>query len=55
MHRITVDLLWTVAAVYIAALAIREASILIAPYAPSVSRGLEFPFGTGGSGAGTAG
>lgn len=55
MHRVVVDLAWTVAAVYIAAVILREVSILAAPYAPSVSRAIEFGIGTGGVGAGTAG
>lgn len=55
MHRVVVDLAWTVAAVYIAALVLREVSILAKPFAPSVTRGIEFAIGTGGHGAGTAG
>lgn len=47
MHRVATDLLWTALAVYIGALIWREASILVAPYAPSLSKAMEFPFGTG--------
>lgn len=55
MHRVVVDLAWTVAAVYIAALVLREVSILAKDSAPSVTRAIEFAIGTGGHGAGTAG
>ena len=47
MHRIATDLLWLALGVYIGALIWREASILVAPYSPSLSKAMEFPFGTG--------
>lgn len=54
MHRLVTDILWATATVYIALVILRELSILSADVGlPSISRGLEFGIGTGGSGAGT--
>ena len=54
MHRIVTDVAWTVAAVYIALLILRETSILAADAGlPSLARAIEFPIGTGGHGAGS--
>lgn len=55
MHRVVVDLAWLVAGVYIAAVILREISVVAAPYAPSLTRAIEFGIGTGGVGAGSAG
>lgn len=56
MHRVAVDVAWGVAAVYIAALILREISIIAKDLgAPSVTRAIEFAIGTGGHGGGTAG
>lgn len=55
MHRVVVDLAWTVAAVYVAAVILREISVIAKPYVPSVTRAIEWGIGTGGVGAGTAG
>lgn len=55
MHRVVVDLAWTVAAVYISVIILREIGVLAQPYAPSLTRAIEFGIGTGGVGAGTAG
>lgn len=55
VHRIVVDIAWTTAAVFISLVILRELSLLTAGPLPSVSRGIEFGIGTGGSGAGTAG
>lgn len=47
MGRVAVDLLWLALGVYVGALIWREASIVLAPYSPSISKAMEFPFGTG--------
>ncbi len=54
MHRITVDLLWAVAIVYVATVILREVSVLTAPRFPSFAKAIEFGIGTGGQGAGSA-
>lgn len=47
VSKIATDLLWLALGVYVGALIWREGAILLAPYAPSVSKAMEFPFGTG--------
>ena len=55
MHRIGTDLLWAMAAVFVAAVAWREVGILAGDLGiSSVQRATEFAFGTGGHGKGTA-